>query len=356
MMAATSASMAARQAAADMAAVMRVAGAALRRRAWASAEVAAPAMVVELLLGPAARRGPWWPRPLTGSCADGRLGREHQGAGPVEHGVGHVGHLGPGGRRGRHHRLEHLRGGDHRAAVGDTGADDALLEVRHVLEGAPDAQVAPGHHHAVGRRDDRRRGRRRPPGSRSWPRASGPPGGARRGPSHVGRPPHERDGDGVDARLVSASSSRRSWRWARTPRAGRRAGPLPGPAPTPASDGDLHQRPSRWMSRTFSSRAPSPSRTLSPACRSSSRSGWSTAAGGGGGLPRPGTRSMRAPSAQVHPALGKAPGRILGPAGLASTPRVGSTPRIGLAGRSSPPPARGPATGGPRPSRRRPWR
>ena len=46
-----------------------------------------------------------------------RLGREHDGVGAVQDGVGHVGRLGPGRPRSVNHRLEHLRRGDDRLAV-----------------------------------------------------------------------------------------------------------------------------------------------------------------------------------------------------------------------------------------------
>ena len=82
--------------------------------------------------------------------ADRRLTREHHGVRAVEHRVGDVAHLGPGRRRRVDHRLEHLRRRDDGRADLDAVPHDALLEVRHVLERAVDAEVAAGDHHRVG--------------------------------------------------------------------------------------------------------------------------------------------------------------------------------------------------------------
>jgi hypothetical protein len=131
--------------------------------------------------------------------ADGGLGREHQGAGAVKDGVGHVGDLGPGGYGRGHHRLEHLGGGDHRAPEGDAGADNALLVVGDVLQGATDTEIAPRHHDAVGRGDHGLYvvdgflgldlGHQHRPAARD----------GRPGPLDVGRGPDEGDGHGVDS-------------------------------------------------------------------------------------------------------------------------------------------------------------
>ena len=81
--------------------------------------------------------------------ARGRLGRQHQGVGPLIGGIGHVRGLGPGrGRRGRH-RFQHLGGDDHRHAALAGGADDLLLRHRHLFRLQLHAQIAAGHHHPV---------------------------------------------------------------------------------------------------------------------------------------------------------------------------------------------------------------
>ena len=87
---------------------------------------------------------------------DRRLAREHHGVGAVEHRVGDVADLGAGGRRRLDHRLEHLRGRDHRQADLHAMAHDPLLEVRHVLQRAVDPEVAAGDHQRVRCLGDRR--------------------------------------------------------------------------------------------------------------------------------------------------------------------------------------------------------
>ena len=112
-----------------------------------------PLLVVRLGLGPlgdATHRG----HHLRRSDPDRGLGRQHQRVGAVEHGVGDVADLGPGRRRGGHHRLQHLRGRDHRDAELDALPHDRLLQVRHVLERAVDAEVAPGDHDRVRHGED----------------------------------------------------------------------------------------------------------------------------------------------------------------------------------------------------------
>ena len=127
---------------------------------------------------------------------------EHEGAGAVEHGVGHVADLGPGGRRRAQHRLEHLGGGDDRPAVGDAGGDDPLLVVGDVLQGAADAEVAPGHHDAVGDGDHLLEGVDRLLGL-DLGHQHRPVGAARRpDPLDVGPRAHEGDGHRVDVGLA----------------------------------------------------------------------------------------------------------------------------------------------------------
>ena len=129
-----------------------------------------PLLVVRLRLGPlgdATHRGHHQRRVVP----DRGLGRQHQRVGAVEHGVGDVADLGPGRRRRRHHRLQHLRGRDHRHAELDALPHDRLLQVRHVLERAVDAEVAAGDHDRVGHGEDLGEVRRAPRWSRSWRRA-----------------------------------------------------------------------------------------------------------------------------------------------------------------------------------------
>ena len=91
---------------------------------------------------------------LNGVLAGGRLAGEHDAGGAVEHGVGHVGHLGPGGTGIADHGVQHLGGGDDRQAGPDGGLDHLLLEDGHLVGGDLHAQIAPGHHDAVGGGDD----------------------------------------------------------------------------------------------------------------------------------------------------------------------------------------------------------
>ena len=87
---------------------------------------------------------------LHGVLAPGGLAGEHDAAGAVKDGVGHVGHLGPGGPGVAHHGVQHLGGGDHRLARLEALADDLLLEDGHPGGWDLHPQVAPGHHDAVG--------------------------------------------------------------------------------------------------------------------------------------------------------------------------------------------------------------
>ena len=76
------------------------------------------------------------------------------------------------------HAVEHLRGDDHRLLMLVAGGDDPLLHDRHLGHVDLDAQVAAGHHHAVGFADDGLEARRSLPAFRSW-RSRGPPSLAR---------------------------------------------------------------------------------------------------------------------------------------------------------------------------------
>ena len=131
---------------------------------------------------------------------DGGLARQHQGVGTVEDGVGHVGGLGPGRPQPVGHRVEHLGGDDHRLAPLPRQVHDPLLDHRHLLRRQLDPQVAPGDHQAVERLDDGVE-----VGDRlrlldlgddrhvAADRLHDQPDGV-----HVGRLPHERQGDKVD--------------------------------------------------------------------------------------------------------------------------------------------------------------
>ena len=87
--------------------------------------------------------------------ADRGLLGQHDRVGPVEHRVRDVGDLGARRQRIRHHRHQHLRRGDHRAAGPVRGADDPLLGGRNPLDRDLDAQIAARDHDRVGGGDDR---------------------------------------------------------------------------------------------------------------------------------------------------------------------------------------------------------
>ena len=84
----------------------------------------------------------------------GRLPTEHDRVGAVKDGVGHVADLGSRGLRLLGHGFEHLRGGDDRLAGRVGRGDEALLQERHLRRRQLDAEVAAGHHNAVGHRQD----------------------------------------------------------------------------------------------------------------------------------------------------------------------------------------------------------
>ena len=87
---------------------------------------------------------------LAGIVSAGGFGGEHDRVGAVENGVGHVAGLGARGTRIFDHRLEHLRGGDHRLAPGGGAADDMLLDDRNFFGRHFHAQIAARHHDSVG--------------------------------------------------------------------------------------------------------------------------------------------------------------------------------------------------------------
>ena len=81
--------------------------------------------------------------------AAGGFGREHDGIGAVENGVGHVAGFGARGARILDHRLEHLRGGDDRLAPSGGAADHMLLDDGNFFGRHFDAEIAAGDHDSV---------------------------------------------------------------------------------------------------------------------------------------------------------------------------------------------------------------
>ena len=261
---------------------------------------------------------------------DRGLGRQHQRVGAVEHGVGDVADLGAGGRRRRDHALHHLRGGDDRHAASTQWRMIALLQVRHVLQRALDAEVAAGDHHRVGLGDDlvevgdgaassrssrpaaarcgamasrtiaqvvRRRARTTPPGSRRRPRPS--PRRARRS-SSVG--------------VVSRSRSD-----------GRCTPGRPCTRPPVEHACTLVGRPSR---STRSEMAPSPSTTRSPAREVVEQRRVVDVMRAGVAGPSPArTPGSALPPTSSTPPSGKWPARTFGPGRSASTATPGRRAR-----------------------------
>ena len=87
-------------------------------------------------------------------AAHGGLGREHDAIGAVEDGVGHVGGLGAGRAPVLDHGFEHLGGRDDRLPCAVRFRHDALLFHGDALDGDLDAEIAAGHHDAVGGGED----------------------------------------------------------------------------------------------------------------------------------------------------------------------------------------------------------
>ena len=85
-----------------------------------------------------------------------RLAGEHDGAGAVVDGVGHVGDLGTGGPGVLDHGVQHLGGSNHRLPGGHALGDHILLDGGDLREVDLHAHVAPCHHNAVRRRQDLR--------------------------------------------------------------------------------------------------------------------------------------------------------------------------------------------------------
>ena len=76
------------------------------------------------------------------------------GIGAVVDGVCHVGNLCTRWAGVADHGIEHLRGGDNRTVGAVAGFDDLLLQVRNLVRGNLDAQVAASNHHGIGDFDD----------------------------------------------------------------------------------------------------------------------------------------------------------------------------------------------------------
>ena len=79
---------------------------------------------------------------------------QHDGAGAVEHGVGHVGDLGAGGGGVHHHGIQHLRGGDDHLPRAVALADDGLLDAGEPGVLDLHAHIAAGDHDAVRNGED----------------------------------------------------------------------------------------------------------------------------------------------------------------------------------------------------------
>ena len=86
--------------------------------------------------------------------AGGGFARQHHRVSAIEHRRRHVGGLGARGCRRADHALQHLRRDDHRLAQLTRGANDALLRQRHFLRRQFHAEIAPRHHHRIGKRHD----------------------------------------------------------------------------------------------------------------------------------------------------------------------------------------------------------
>ena len=91
---------------------------------------------------------------LDGKLTDRGFSTEHDGVGPVEHGIGHIGDFGAGRARVGDHAIHHLGGHDDGARPLDALADDVFLDSGQPFHGHFDAQIATGYHDPVGSFDD----------------------------------------------------------------------------------------------------------------------------------------------------------------------------------------------------------
>ena len=91
---------------------------------------------------------------LHGIVAHGGLVAQHHGVHALVNGARHVAHLGARRTRTLDHRIEHLRGDNHRALRANALLDDAPLGVGNRFGRKLHAQVAARHHNAVRRLDD----------------------------------------------------------------------------------------------------------------------------------------------------------------------------------------------------------
>ena len=82
------------------------------------------------------------------------FGREHDSVGSIEDGIGDVAGFSPRGAWVFDHRLEHLRGRDHRLPPGGGLSDHVLLDDRHFFGRHLDAEIAARNHHTVGGFED----------------------------------------------------------------------------------------------------------------------------------------------------------------------------------------------------------
>ena len=136
-----------------------------------------------------------------GIFAYGRFAGEHDGVGAVVDGVGHVGDFGARGPRILDHGFEHLRGSDDGLGVLGGAADDVLLNGGDFFRRNFDAEVAAGHHDAVGDLQD---GVEMLDGLRLFELGDDPGIAAECGyaiahQGYIFGRAHKRDGDGVDA-------------------------------------------------------------------------------------------------------------------------------------------------------------
>ncbi len=201
-------------------------GAAMRRRARASPRVAAtPTGGIDLGVADDQIERLHRPHRIR---ADRRLAGQHDRVDAVVDGVGGVADLGARRPRLGAHRLEHLRGDDHRDAERARAPRDFLLHARHPLERQLEAEIAARDHHGVALRAGSRRGGPSPPAVRAWRPAAGaaprPARSASRALTQVGGALHEAEGHEVDAGAdAERADPRRPWPSGRTTAARRRA-------------------------------------------------------------------------------------------------------------------------------------
>ena len=82
-------------------------------------------------------------------AADRALGRKHDGIGTVQHRIGYIGNLCTRWLWTAHHRLHHLRRGDHNGIMGARFTNEALLHPRYFSITDLDAEIPARHHDDV---------------------------------------------------------------------------------------------------------------------------------------------------------------------------------------------------------------